>query len=322
MWATAAITPGGYASDKTYFLINIFLIALLFIATALLVSKLNPKKWYLFPILPAVIASLYINWDMWAVLTSIAAIHWFDRKKYILSSFALAISIATKFFPVVLLIPIAIIFLKQRQIRSGVRYLFNTSAIWIIINLPFALTTPTGWWRFFKMNSKRPADLGSLWQALNVFNLNPAHINFYWIIIFLLSSLAVGRHLLTRTFTPSLAQIAFIFVALFTVVNKVYSPQYILWLAPLGVIGLLNEKDRFAFWIWQGSEALYHFAIWEYLGGLAGANFALPPKWYAAIILIRISATLFFALKLLFSTFSTEQHHPQEEEFLLSGVGS
>ena len=206
--------------------------------------------------------------------------------------------------------------------HSGFKYLLNTSVLWIIINLPFALTTPTGWWRFFKMNSRRPADLGSLWQALNIFHLNPPHINFYWLAIFFLSSIAVGRRLLSRTVTPSLSQIAFIFVALFTVVNKVYSPQYVLWLAPLGVIALLRDEDRAAFWIWQGSEALYHFAIWEYLGGYAGAKFALPPKWYAAIILLRIGATLFFALKLLFATFSTEQHLPQEEEFLLSGAGS
>lgn len=319
MWATAEITPSGNASDKTYFLINIFLIALLFIATALLVSKINPSKWYLLPILPAVIASLYINWDMWAVLSAIAAIYWFDRKKYLLSSFTLAISIATKFFPVVLLIPIAIIFLMQRRYRTGVKYLLTTTLVWAVINAPFVLTTPTGWLRFFKLNGSRPADLGSVWQALNLFNINPPHINFYWIAIFILFSIVIAGYIIREALTPTLAQIAFIFVALFTVVNKVYSPQYVLWLAPLGVIALRSAQDRPAFWIWQGSEALYHFAIWEYLGGYAGAKFALPPKWYAAIIFMRAGATLFFAAKLLFST---RRDLPQEEEFLLSGVGS
>ncbi len=319
MWGTAIITPRGNTSYKNYFLINIGLIALLFIATALLVSKINPSKWYLLPVLPAVIASLYINWDMWAVISAIAAIYWFDRKKYLLSSTALAISIATKFFPVVLLIPIAIIFFMQKQYRIGVKYLVGTTLVWVVINAPFVLTTPTGWLRFFKLNGNRPADLGSLWQALNIFNINPSHINFYWIAIFILSSIVTAGYLMYKSQTPTLAQIAFIYVALFTVVNKVYSPQYVLWLAPLGVIALLNVRDRPAFWIWQGSEALYHFAIWEYLGGYAGAKFALPPRWYATIILLRISATLFFALKLLFST---RQVLPQEEEFLQSGVGS
>lgn len=319
MWATAIVTPHGSDSDKIYYLINIALLAALFVWTALLVAKINPSKWYLLPVLPAVIASLYINWDMWAVLTAIASIYWFDRKKYGLSATALAISIATKFFPIVLLIPIAVIFLKQKEYRAGVRYLFQTTLLWVLINVPFALTTPTGWWRFFKLNDSRPADLGSLWQALNIFNINPPHINLYWIALFLASTLVVTGRLFRISSVTNLAQIAFIFVALFTAFNKVYSPQYVLWLAPLAVIALTNNRDRSAFWIWQGSEALYHFAIWEYLGGYAGAKFALPPKWYAAIILIRISATLFFALKILLST---REKLSQEEEFLLSELGS
>ena len=319
MWVTAIITPRGYNSDKYYFLINIALLALLFIAIALIVSKINPNKWYLLPLLPAVIASMYINWDLWAVLSALAAIYWFDRKRYLLSSTVLAISIATKFFPVVLLIPIVTIFIHRREFKAAIRYLAQTTLIWIVLNAPFAITTPTGWWRFFKLNETRPADLGSLWQALNIFNINPPNINFYWIAIFALGTIAIVIRLLRRTTIPTLAQMAFIFVALFTALNKVYSPQYVLWLAPLAVIALTEKKDRAAFWIWQGSEAIYHFAIWEYLGGYAGAKFALPPRWYAAAIFMRIAASLFFAFKILVST---PVLAPQEEEFLLSDVGS
>lgn len=318
MWATAIITPQGYNADKYYFLINIALLAALFIGTAILVSKINPNKWYLLPVLPAVIASLYINWDMWAVLSAVAAIYWFDRKRYELSASALAISIATKFFPVVLLIPIAIIFFHRREFRAGLRYLLQTTLLWIVINAPFALTTPTGWWRFFKLNGNRPADLGSLWQALSIYGANPSGLNFYWIALFLLGSVAAAGRLLRRVAPPSLAQIAFIFVALFTALNKVYSPQYVLWLAPLGVIALVDQRNRAAFWVWQGGEALYHFAIWEYLATSGGSKFSLPPNWYAAAILIRVGASLFFALRLLLAApdLSTTEPEPQAEEFL------
>ncbi len=318
MWATALITPHGTNSDKYYFLINIALLAALFILTSVVVSKINPTKWYLLPILPAVIASLYINWDMWAVLTAVLSIYWFDRKRYSWSAVALAISIATKFFPIVLLIPISIIFFKERKLKAGLHYFSQTIILWALINAPFAISTPTGWWRFFKLNSNRPADLGSFWQAINIFNINPPDINFFWLALFILASLAVAGHLLRAASLPSLAQVAFIFVALFTALNKVYSPQYVLWLAPLGVIALVNNRDRSAFWIWQGAEAIYHFAIWEYLGGYAGANFALPPKWYAGAILLRVGASLFFAWRILLSTRSEP---PQEAEFLLSQAG-
>ena len=323
MWATALITPHGYNADKYYYLINIAFLALLFIGSALLVSKMNPQKWYLLPLLPAVIASMYINWDLWAVFSALLSIYLFDKKRYGTSAIALAISIATKFFPIVLLIPIAVIFIKERKLHLAVRYILQTGSMWLAINLPFILTTPTGWWRFFKLNSTRPADLGSLWQALDIYNIKVSHLNLYWISLFALGSIAVVGYLLRSAITPTLAQIAFIFVALFTALNKVYSPQYVLWLAPLAVLALTNARDRAAFWIWQGAEAFYHFAIWEYLGGYAGAKFALPARWYAGAILIRVATSLIFAIRTLKSTrdpasFSTDPLLPQEEQFLLS----
>ncbi len=319
MWVTAFITPGGDNADKYYFLINVFLLALLFIGISLIVSKINPSKWYLLPVLPAVIASLYINWDLWAVITAVAAIYWFDRKRYELSAAALAVSIATKFFPIVLLIPIAIIFLRRTEFRKGLQYLAETALIWILINLPFIITTPAGWWRFFKLNGDRPADLGSLWQGLNIFNIGTPNINFDWIALFIFGSAAATIYLLRRAITPPLAEIAFVFVALFTALNKVYSPQYVLWLAPLGVIALVNNRNRGAFWVWQGTEAFYHFAIWEYLGGNSDGKFGLPAKWYAVAIFMRIAASLFFAYRTLVSTPSKPA---QEQEFLLSSAGS
>ena len=310
MWATALITPHGYNADKYYYLINIVFLALLFIGSALLVSKMNPQKWYLLPLLPAVIASMYINWDLWAVFSALLSIYLFDKKRYGTSAIALAISIATKFFPIVLLIPIAVIFIKERKLHLAVRYILQTGSMWLAINLPFILTTPTGWWRFFKLNSTRPADLGSLWQALDIYNIKVSHLNLYWISLFALGSIAVVGYLLRSAITPTLAQIAFIFVALFTALNKVYSPQYVLWLAPLAVLALTNARDRAAFWIWQGAEAFYHFAIWEYLGGYAGAKFALPPRWYAGAIVIRVLTSLYFALRTLTST-QTPRLNPQ-----------
>ena len=323
MWATALITTHGSNADKYYYLINIALLALLFIGSVLLVSKMNPKKWYLLPVLPAVIASMYINWDLWAVITALLSIYLFDRGKYEWSAAALAISIATKFFPIVLLIPIALILFRRREIRLAIKYFVITGLLWLLINLPFMISTPTGWWRFFKMNSSRPADLGSIWQALDIFNISVPHLNTTWMGLFALLSLVVFGYLYRASITPSLAQIAFIFVAIFTALNKVYSPQYILWLAPLAVIALVNNRDRAAFWIWQGAEAFYHFAIWEYLGGYAGAKFALPPRWYAGAIVIRVLTSLYFALRTLTSTQtpapeSTAPEPAHEEEFLLS----
>lgn len=296
MWATALVVPH---SLHAYFLVNVFLIALLFIASAFLIAKLNPQYWYLFPIAPAVIGSLYINWDMWAVVSVLGSILLFEKKRYSTSAALLALSIATKFFPIVLLAPIFILFLRQKQVRAGFRYLSLTLAIYVAINLPFALTTPTGWSRFFTMNSHRPADFGSLWYALQLLGWSPQNLNLTSGFLFIAAMVLLCLFLLKIRRTPSLAEIAFLAAALFTLTSKVYSPQYVLWLAPLGVIAMRRPEQRRAFWIWQGAELIYHIAIWEYFTVWSGdGKFGITATAYAWITLARIVATGYFTLKI------------------------
>jgi len=314
MWATSLITPHGLENFHFYFLINIFLLVLLFVGSALLVWQMNSESWQLFVIAPAVVTSLFINWDMWAVLTALAAIYWFDRKKYDYSAVALGISVATKFFPIVLLIPVVLIFWKRSQVKSAIRYFGISIGLWLLINLPFALSTPSGWWRFFKLNGSRGADFGSIYYSLQLLGISIPAVNVASLLLFLVASAIFVIFLFQKDYVPNLAQIAFIEVAIFTLASKVYSPQYILWLTPLAVIAL-QKKDRSAFWIWQGAEIVYHFAVWEYLATYSGSRFGLPAGGYAVISVIRIAALIFFVLK---TAPSTREVPAQEHRFSLS----
>jgi hypothetical protein len=319
MWATGKITPKSQADYQYYFLINIGLLALLFIGTSLLVAKINPKKWYLLPLLPAVIGSLYINWDMWAVVTAVLSIYWFDQKKYRWSAIALGVAIATKFFPIVLLAPVAVIFVRRRDPIGALKYVVTSIEIWLIINIPFAVVTPTGWWRFFKLNSERGADFGSMWYSLQILGLKISGLNGVSIVTFVIMAIAASIFFLKSESTPTLGEISIVFIMIFTIASKVYSPQYVLWLAPLGVIALRQQKDRAAFWIWQGSELLYHIAVWEYLATVSGTKFGLPDSWYAVAGLIRVAASCYFAVRI---ALSTRVSVPQADEFPESVIQS
>ena len=113
MWATSFAVKHNFDEYRSYFDINALLIALLLIGSVIILKRAKPEFWYLFPLAPAVITSLYINWDMWAVITAIAAIYLFDKDRYRESALLLGVSIATKFFPIVLLLPIAIILWRR-----------------------------------------------------------------------------------------------------------------------------------------------------------------------------------------------------------------
>ena len=295
MYATSFVAH----SPISYFNFNAFLLALLFIGVVFIVYRIKPEFTYLLPLAPAMIASLYINWDLWAITTMMLAIYCFDRKAYLYSSLALAISISTKFLPVFLLLPILFILWRSNQIRELVKYALTTAALWLAINLPFALTTPTGWWRFYKLNVEREADWGSLWLAFNHLGLGLANLNYLTILFLLIGLTSFVIFLFELKNTPTLASVAFIVLAIVMVASKVYSPQYVLWLTPLAVIALTNKKDLHAFWIWQSAETLYHLAIWQHLALFTGAKFGLQQGGYATITLIRIGATIYLAWVLI-----------------------
>ena len=287
MYVTAQIAQ----VTTTYYLLNAALLALLFIAVAVITARIRPQFGYLLSFSPAVIASLYINWDLWAIASMMMAIYWFDRKQYDLSAIAIGISIATKFIPVFLLPVIIYIFYRQRNLKGAVKYLAISLFTWLAINLPVALTTFDGWWYFYKLNIERVADWGSLWYALSALGLGLANLNYLSILLLLVCIAALGIFLFVLDYIPTLAQIAFIVIATVTCVSKVYSPQYVLWLAPLALVALIDKRDLPAFWIWQVGEVIYHVAIWQHLATVTGASFGLPVTGYAWLSLLRLAAT-------------------------------
>ena len=298
-------------SPASYFNVNIFFLILLLIATALLVRKIRPEFAYLVPVAPAMIASLYINWDLWAIATMMLAIYWFDRKQYLHSALIMGLSISTKFLPVFLLIPIAFILWRDAKVKELVKYVAVVALTWIAINAPFALTTPTGWWRFYKLNLERGADWGSIWLALQQLGVSLTNLNYLSILLLLIALTTVAILLFELKYTPTLASVAFIVLASVMLASKVYSPQYVLWLTPLAVIALTNKKDMHAFWVWQATEVIYHVAIWQHLATVTGAKFGLAATPFAILTLVRIGGTIYLMAVLARRALQARNKHSQ-----------
>ena len=306
-------------SPVSYFNINIFFLILLFIATVLVVRKIRPEFAYLVPVAPAMIASLFINWDLWAIASMMLAIYWFDRKQYLPSAVLLGISISTKFLPIFLLIPIVFIFWRDAKMKEAIKYLAITFGIWLAINLPFAVTTPTGWWRFYKLNLDRGPDWGSFWLALQQLGINLTNLNYLSVLLLLIALTTIAILLFELKYTPSLASVAFFVIASVMLASKVYSPQYVLWLTPLAVIALTNTKDLHAFWVWQTTEIIYHIAIWQHLAQVTDAKFGLGPTPFAILTLLRIAGTIYLMAVLARRALQARNTHSKLLDLLFEG---
>ena len=75
---------------------------------------------------------------------------------------------------------------------------------------------------------------------------------------------AIAYVVLTATRRPRLAQVAFLVVAAFLLTNKVWSPQFSLWLVPLAVLALPHRRILLA---WMTIDALVWVPRMLYLFG-------------------------------------------------------
>ncbi|MFM1985314.1 MAG: hypothetical protein RLZZ295_480 [Actinomycetota bacterium] len=316
MYATSFVAN----SPVSYFNLNIFFLVLLFLATVLVVRRIRPEFAYLVPVAPAMIASLYINWDLWAIATMMLAIYWFDRKQYTNSALLMALSISTKFLPIFLLIPIAFILWRDNKVKEAIKYLAIVAATWIAINAPFALTTPTGWWRFYKLNLERGADWGSLWLALQQLGVNFTNLNYLSILLLLIALTSIAILLFELKYTPTLASVSFFVLASVMLASKVYSPQYVLWLTPLAAIALTNKKDLHAFWVWQATEIIYHVAIWQHIALVTDAKFGLASTPFAILTLVRIGGTVYLMAVLARRALQARNTHSKLLDLLFEGT--
>ena len=317
--AVMYLTSFAANSPASYFNINTFFLILLFIATAAVVRRIRPEFAYLVPVAPAMIASLFINWDLWAIATMMLAIYWFDRKQFNYSALLLGVSISTKFLPIFLLIPIVFILWREDKVKEAIKYMATTFAVWLLINAPFALTTPTGWWRFYKLNLERGPDWGSIWLALQQLGINFANLNYLSILLLLIALTTIAILLFELRYTPTLAAVAFFVLASVMLASKVYSPQYVLWLTPLAVIALTNKKDLHAFWVWQATEVMYHIAIWQHIAQVTDAKFGLGPTPYAILTLVRIGGTIYLMAVLARRALQARNTHSRLLDLLFEG---
>jgi len=147
-------------------------------------------------------------------------------------------------------------------------------------------------YRFFELNTTRPADWDSLWFVLEQVrgtSLDPAgtppQLLNRGVLLVLVAALAgVVALILKAPRRPRLAQVLFLTVVAFLLTNKVWSPQFSLWLLPLAVLARPSWRSLLA---WQAAEALVLASRFYFFVGNSAPGKGIPQEWFLGAVLLR-----------------------------------
>ncbi|MEP9363001.1 glycosyltransferase 87 family protein [Nocardioides sp. CN2-186] len=299
--STTAGWPQVQREMRIFVIVNALGFAVLALLAAWLLAGVNPRRpWDAlgFALSPLLLLTGLVNWDLVAVVFVAGALWAWARGRPVLTGIMIGLGAATKLYPLFLLGGVLIICVRQRRYRELGLAALGAAGAWLLANLPAYLSGPSEWKVFWSFNADRGADLGSAWlvvqQALDrpgsPFAFEPHTINLGSWIFFGVWCVAVLLLGLGSPSTPRLAQLGFLIVAGFLLVNKVYSPQYVLWLLPLAVLARPRWRDLV---IWQAGELAYFMAVWWYLGGYLAPASGGDAGFYWVAVVLRIAAELY-----------------------------
>jgi uncharacterized membrane protein len=268
--------------------------ALLLTRAVLALAGRRPWDAAMLGLSPVLAVHAFTNWDLFAVVLATFAMLAWARRRPVLAGALLGAAVATKFYPLLLLGALFLLCLRAGRMRDWGVTTLAAVAVWTAVNLPVAVLARENWTWFFVFSRSRAANPESLWNiAIHLSGGTlldgplaegevPSVLNAAVTVSLLALFAGVGWLTLAAPVRPRVAQVAFLLLAGFLLLNKVWSPQYSLWLLPLAV--LARPKWR-SLLLWQATEALvWIVTMLHYLGT---ANRGIGVEWFFLGVLLR-----------------------------------
>ena len=276
---------------RWFYNLNAFVLSLLglgLVGATLAMRRRRPWDAAMLALAPGILISATVNWDLLVIsLTGFAMYAW-ARKLPAVSGILLGLAVAAKFYPMLLIGPLLLLGLRAGRARQVGITIATAVVTWAVVNLPVALAWPENWATFFRFSSERGVDWGTIWYVgvhfpggdrtgFELFHWlagDVSRLNLVWSVLFALLCAGIAFLIFLAPRRPRVAQVAFLVVASFLLVNKVWSQQFVLWLIPLAV---LARPKWGAFLAWQAAELGYFLAF--YLQLMAASGRQVVPDW-------------------------------------------
>ena len=334
-WINAKLTQGWVAISNAgwlpgalpvaiYFDITAFWLAAAWLVTVWAVARTAGRRVWdatLAAISPLVLVHAFTNFDTLATAFAATGLLAWARRKPLVAGLLLGLGAAAKLYPLFLLGPLLILCLRAGKLGDWAKTASATAVVWFAVNLPIALTLNTGWREFFRLNAQRGMDPDSLYNVVSYFTgwagfdgplqpgQTPTWLNVVTGGLFLICCAGIAYVGLTAPTRPRLAQLCFLVVAAFLITNKVWSPQYSLWLVPLAVLAIPRWRLLLG---WMLIDALVWAPRMFYYLGVDHKG--LPQDWFLGFVVVRDLAVAGLCVLVI-----REIYRPKLDKVRLSG---
>lgn len=233
-----AVILGAFAVATTYLLYLILKTPRIHTAEGKPQKSSFSRLWYFWILAPSFLFYGTVNYDLPVIFLIVLAVYLFSREKYYYSVFWLAVGMVAKVFPVFLL-PV---FIWKAPSRLRIRLVALFALVVIVLNLPYALSDFHAWIYPY------------LWQISSNITTGPSQGTYWWLIypftgkltgwislgLFGFLYFLIYRKLKEAPFFDLCLAVILIFL----LTDRIYSPQYNLYLLPFLVIALygINKK--------------------------------------------------------------------------------
>jgi hypothetical protein len=233
MWFPSVLSPG----RAGYFALTFVVLAACALGTLWFTAALPGSVPWAWAASPALLVYGALNWDLLGILPLAAGLWLWAAGRERAAVAVLSLAVWTKLFPVLALGVLLLV-----SLRSGWRKTLTLAAIFLglslALNLPFALWGWPRWTWFFEYNAIREIEpsLYLLFGADPRRAVASADVVSAGAVLAAAAGIAVVE-LRTRRLDPLPAACAL--VCVFFIANKVYSPQYWLWVVALVALAAL-----------------------------------------------------------------------------------
>nr|WP_232010978.1 glycosyltransferase 87 family protein [Corynebacterium kutscheri] len=271
----AQVLPWAISDVAVYYAVTCFVMSCMWVWVVRAVSELMGNRVWdavLVAASPLVVIHAFTNWDIVSIAAATAGLLMFARSKPLAAGVWIGIGIALKLWPLFLCGAFLVLAIRAKNYAPVLKMYAAAAFTWLLVNAPIMALYPTAWREFSRLNAERG------WEWTTIYALSsrefgwtgfdgsgkPVILNTVTLLAFLILCLAILLLGISIKRRPRVAELCYLIVAAFLLVNKVWSPQYSIWLVVLAALALPEWKLIFS---WGLIDALtWPVLMWHMLG--------------------------------------------------------